>query len=225
MTRVTHRLSEELGTHIPLPLLFEHPVLTDLATHLPQAGERHLPIPVATRTPNPDGTITLPASSGQKRLWLLCSLDPRAHLAYHLNGGAKITGPLDAQALAEAIRDVARHHEILRTTLREENGDIVQVVHPTWRWDPDHDPRRGHDPGRGRTHRRMAPLHGRPRRRPPVPAHVVRQADDQHLLLLSLHHTIADGWTLTLLLDEIARRYAELVRRPTPRRRTRPPVR
>ncbi|MEV7023614.1 amino acid adenylation domain-containing protein [Kitasatospora sp. NPDC093558] len=207
-TRLTHRLGEALTTHVPLHLVFEHPILADLAHHLPAPGGRLAPIPAVPRVPRPDGTLVLPASSGQKRLWLLCSLDPRANLAYLLNGGARITGPLDAGRLAEALRAVARRHEILRTTLREENGELVQVVHPTWQWDPTAEPDSpAPDEAELLDHWRHFTVdlaEG-----PLFRARVVRRSADEHLLLLSLHHAIADGWTLGLLLDEIAAHYRD----------------
>ncbi|MEU5512764.1 condensation domain-containing protein, partial [Streptomyces fungicidicus] len=220
-TRLTHRLGEALGTHVPLHLVFEHPTLTDLAAHLDRPGNARPPISVAPRIPNPDGTVIFPATSGQKRLWLLCALDPQANLAYTLNGGARITGRLDAPALARAIEEVARRHEVLRTTLREENGEVVQVVHPIWSGDPL--PSAGTAAGASSDDPYASPecdeaglltawrhstvdlAEG-----PLFRAQIVRRAEDVHLLLLSLHHTIADSWTLTRLLDEIATAYAAL---------------
>jgi amino acid adenylation domain-containing protein len=204
--RLAHRLGEELDAHVPLRLIFDHPTLTELAAALP-SSTGVTPLPIAPRTPNPDGTITLPASSGQKRLWLLCALDPVANLAYHLNGGARIRGPLDAGLLAAALREVVRRHEVLRTTLREENGDIVQVVHPTWRWDPAPEDAPDEDDLVARWRDSATDLADGPLFR----ARVVRVSDDEHLLLLSLHHAVADGWSLTVLLREIATAYRALL--------------
>ncbi|MFD3924448.1 condensation domain-containing protein, partial [Streptomyces sp. NPDC058595] len=217
-TRLTHRLGAALGTHVPLHLVFEHPTLTELAAHLPRSGDGHRPIPAAPRTTNADGTVTLPATSGQKRLWLLCALDPQANLAYTLNGGARLSGQLDAPALAAAVEEVARRHEVLRTTLREEDGEIVQVVHPLWRGDPlpltGPDAAHADDEAELLEHWRRSTVDLADG--PLFRARIVTRSEDSHLLLLSLHHTIADGWTLTLLLDEIAHTYAALVEDRTP---------
>ncbi|WP_229373694.1 condensation domain-containing protein, partial [Umezawaea beigongshangensis] len=206
--RLAHRLSEELDAHVPLRLVFDHPTLAELAAALP-TGTGVAPLPVAPRNPNPDGTTTLPASSGQKRLWLLCALDPAANLAYHLNGGARLRGRLDADVLAAALREVVRRHEVLRTTLREEDGDVVQVVHPSWQWDPAPEDAAGTDEDDLVTRWRhtATDLADGPLFR----ARVVRVADDEHLLLVSLHHAIADGWSLTVLLREITTVYRALV--------------
>ncbi len=110
---------------------------------------------------------------------------------------------------------------MLRTTLREENGEVVQVVHPVWAYTVAHassdDPYASPECDEAELltdwrHSTVDLAEG-----PLFRARIVRRAEDVHLLLLSLHHTIADGWTLTRLLDEIAATYAALDQgRPLP---------
>ncbi|QFZ21174.1 non-ribosomal peptide synthetase [Saccharothrix syringae] len=187
-TRLAHRLTAVLGATVPLRLVFDHPTIAELAENLP-SNQDFTPIPVAPRVHAADGTITLPASANQKRLWFLCHLDPQANLAYHITGSARIDGPLDVDALHAALRATAQRHEALRTTLREVDGEVVQVVHPGW--EPTDWTSATVDLERG----------------PLFRARVVRRAADEHLLELSLHHAIADGWSLTVLLREIAEHY------------------
>ncbi|WP_186763185.1 non-ribosomal peptide synthetase [Lentzea tibetensis] len=175
-TRLTHRLTTALGTTVPLRLIFDHPTVASLAANLPETSN-FTPIPRVVREENPDGTITLPASAGQQRLWFLCQLDPQADRAYQITGGARIEGDLDVAKLNDAIRQVAQRHESLRTTLHVVDGEVVQTVHP--QWTP------------------SASL---------FRADVLRTGD-AHELHLSLHHAIADGWSLTVLLKEIADLY------------------
>ncbi|GLZ31526.1 hypothetical protein Lesp02_37140 [Lentzea sp. NBRC 105346] len=171
-TRLTHRLTTELGTTVPLRLVFDHPTVAELAANLPARGS-HIRIPATKRILNDDGTITLPASASQARLWFLCQLDPKAHQAYEITGGARIDGPLDPDRLITAIRRVAQRHESLRTTLSIVDGEVVQTIHPVW--EPEHS--------------------------------LFRFSLDDRFLRLSLHHAIADGWSLTVLLKEIASLY------------------
>ncbi|HEX6340862.1 amino acid adenylation domain-containing protein, partial [Umezawaea sp.] len=186
-TRLAHRLTAVLGAAIPLRLVFDHPTIAELAANLPAHGTL-TPIPTVPRTPAEDGTVTLPASAGQQRLWFLCRLDPTANLAYHITGSARIDGPLDVPALHAALRATAQRHEALRTTLREVDGEVVQVVHPTW------------EPGwtSGAVDLERGPL---------FRARVRRTGPEEHVLDLSVHHAVADGWSLTVLLREIADRY------------------
>ncbi|EGX54534.1 non-ribosomal peptide synthetase, partial [Streptomyces zinciresistens K42] len=211
-TRVTHRLGAALGTHVPLHLVFQHPTLTELAAHLPDGDEqRRIPsIPVLDRTPEPDGTVVLPASLGQERLWVQCALDPQANLAYHIRGAVELDGPLDVDSLVAALRQLAVRHEVLRTSLRQIDGELRQVVAPepevpltridTADLEPviDAETRRAFDLTAG----------------PLWHVTVVSTAPAHHVVVMSLHHAIADGWSLDLILREIAERYGTLLRTP-----------
>ncbi|MFD3921551.1 amino acid adenylation domain-containing protein [Streptomyces sp. NPDC058595] len=211
-TRLTHRLGAALGTHVPLHLVFEHPTLTDLAARLPADNEQQ-PAPaigLLDRAPAPDGTLVLPASLGQERLWVLCALDPQANLAYHIRGAVHIEGPLDEHALTTALRHLALRHEVLRTSLRQIDGEVRQVVSAeaevpltrvtTTDWEAviDAETRRAFDLTTG----------------PLWHVTLVRTGPEHHVLVVSLHHAIADGWSLDLAFQEVAERYGILLSAP-----------
>ncbi|WP_442727825.1 condensation domain-containing protein, partial [Streptomyces pseudogriseolus] len=211
-TRLTHRLGEALGTHIPLHLVFEHPILTDLAAHLPVGIEqgRTSPITLLDRVPEQDGTLVLAASPGQERLWVQCALDPEANLAYHIRGAVHLHGPLNEDALVTALHHLAYRHESLRTSLRQIDGELRQVVAPhpevpllrtdtaDWAAVIDAETRRAFDLSAG----------------PLWHVTLVSAGPEHHVVVMSLHHAIADGWSLDVMLREIARTYVELLRAP-----------
>ncbi|WP_329793961.1 amino acid adenylation domain-containing protein [Lentzea sp. DG1S-22] len=211
-TRLVHQLAAELGTDVPLRLVFDHPTLGELARHLPRQ-DGIAPIPRAPRAEHEDGTVTVPASTGQQRLWFLCGLDPDANLAYHITGAARIVGELDEEALRGALRAVALRHEALRTTLRLVDGELVQVVHPSWEEQPT-STESTVDAVVAEWARSTTDLD----RGPLFRARVVRRGEREHVLLVSLHHAIADGWSVNLLLREIAECYTALAagREPLP---------
>src|SRR5215210_1422050 len=70
-----------------------------------------------------------PASFAQERLWLVQQLDGGSE-AYHLFRAFSIRGPLAAAALEQALGEVVRRHDTLRTTFREVDGAPVQVIAP-----------------------------------------------------------------------------------------------
>ncbi|RGA02709.1 hypothetical protein DI270_022935, partial [Microbispora triticiradicis] len=132
------------------------------------------------------------------------------NLAYHITGAATVRGPLDRDVLRTALADTARRHESLRTTLREENEELVQVVSAEpvadleevtasdWAAVLDEEASRPLDLAAGPLMRTV----------------LVRVSDEEHVLLLSLHHLICDGWSLDLLLREITGHYARLAEGP-----------
>ncbi|MGW7789614.1 non-ribosomal peptide synthetase [Streptomyces tricolor] len=159
------------------------------------------------RRPRPGPEPRFPLSYAQERLWFLDQADPGT-TAYVMPGGMRLRGPLDPEALGRALTEIVRRHEALRTTFPAEGGKPQQCI------------------GRPRpvplpvTDLRMAAPQDREAAvaeccraeaaRPfdltrdlMLRARLLRLADDDHVLLLSLHHIAADGWTLDVLKHEI----------------------
>ncbi|WP_405089108.1 amino acid adenylation domain-containing protein [Microbispora sp. NBC_01389] len=200
-TRLVHRLSEALGVVVPLRLVFDHPTVADLAERLPGLGGGAVAaIPVGR---HPAGEHVHPATANQQRLWFLCHLHPDTNLAYHITGAATVRGPLDRDVLRTALAHTVRRHESLRTTLRMTEGELVQVVHDEWDWEPP----LAAVPDLAETLEQWRTSTVDLECGPLFRARVVRVSDDEHVLLLSLHHVIADGWSLTVLFREIAAHY------------------
>ncbi|MEV1121219.1 amino acid adenylation domain-containing protein [Actinosynnema sp. NPDC049800] len=149
-----------------------------------------------------DEVFRFPASSGQRRLWLVDQLLP-ASPVYNIGWRVGIDGPLDAEALRVALNALVARHEALRTRFAAEDGVPVQVVSaaltvPLARLSGDVDA-----VVREEVARPFA-LHGGPLLR----AGLVEVSPDEHVLVLVLHHAIADGWSCAVLFDELAGLYA-----------------
>src|SRR5689334_18380248 len=76
-----------------------------------------------------DEAFVAPASFAQQRLWLIDRLEPGL-ATYNVPFAARLTGPLDAVALEDALGDLAARHEALRTSFAEEDGEPVQIIVP-----------------------------------------------------------------------------------------------
>ncbi|GAA1024598.1 MULTISPECIES: amino acid adenylation domain-containing protein [Amycolatopsis] len=149
-----------------------------------------------------------PCSPGQERLWFLDRLDPGSPV-YHVPTALRLSGPLDVEALRRAFARISARHAALRTVFRERDGVPAQVVTEngfsfTVRAVSDDSAAQAAASAEIRT---PFDLTAGPLAR----VLLLRQAEDQHVLVVTLHHAIADGWSVSLLLDELAESYrAEL---------------
>ncbi|NUS62644.1 MAG: amino acid adenylation domain-containing protein, partial [Saccharothrix sp.] len=138
----------------------------------------------------------LPLSAGQQRLWFLAQFQPES-TEYTSATALRLTGSLDRDRLAGAVRGLVRRHESLRTTFDQVDGRPVQVVHD----DVDVD-LVAVDDLRAELDRpfdlRTGPL---------FRAALLAESDDVHVLLLTSHHIVVDGWSLGLLTEELGALY------------------
>src|SRR2546423_6199797 len=160
---------------------------------------------------------TYPASFAQQRLWFLDQLEPGTP-AYNLVRAFRITGALDASALTSAIRAVVRRHESLRTVFEMVEGETRQVVLSDIDiWVPIMDVTHLALTDRRAAALRIASEEGKKpfdlTQGPLLRAILVRMDRDQHLLVLTMHHIITDGWSISILFRELAKCYEAFVNR------------
>ncbi|WP_432154026.1 non-ribosomal peptide synthetase [Streptomyces tricolor] len=159
------------------------------------------------RRPRPGPEPRFPLSYAQERLWFLDQADPGT-TAYVMPGGMRLRGPLDPEALGRALTEIVRRHEALRTTFPAEGGKPQQCIgRPRPVPLPVTDLRTAAPQDREAA---VAECCRAEAARPfdltrdlMLRARLLRLADDDHVLLLSLHHIAADGWTLDVLKHEI----------------------
>jgi amino acid adenylation domain-containing protein len=147
-----------------------------------------------------------PLSSGQQRMWLAQQMDPGSP-ASNLPAALRLDGPLDRQALTAALGEVVRRHEVLRSGIEAPDGEPVLIVAAPSRFAlPLIDLADLPGPVAEREGRRLAgeeALLPFDLARPPLlRALLARLGEAAHLLLLTLHHAAADGWSLALLIRE-----------------------
>ena len=155
-------------------------------------------------TPAPR-TGPLPLSSAQQRLWFASEFTPGG-TDYNSGVALRLTGELDVPALRAAVAGLSRRHEALRTTFDEVDGRPVQVVHADRETALSIVDCAAEDLGA-----LLDAEFGRPfdlRGGPLFRALLVRVAPRHHVLLLAAHHIVTDGWSLRILLTELAAAYA-----------------
>ncbi|HEY0735573.1 MAG TPA: amino acid adenylation domain-containing protein, partial [Herpetosiphonaceae bacterium] len=207
-TQVVARLREALAVEVPLRLLFDTPRLAELAQQVDALRQRETPgvvLPPLGAQPRP---ARLPLSFAQQRLWFIDQLQPHS-TAYHIPTALRLHGPLDVAALERSLYALIARHEVLRTTFVVEHGTPLQLIHPPAPLSlPFTDLRDIPSTEREERARTLAeqiiqapfdlavgPL---------LRLHLLRLDNDDHVLVLVLHHSIGDGWSLGILTRELA---------------------
>ncbi|MEV7124416.1 amino acid adenylation domain-containing protein [Streptomyces sp. NPDC093260] len=206
--RLVWRIRVRLGYELSVQEVFEAPTVALLAPRLTVGGT---PAPALERRAG-DGAV--PLSPAQRRLWFLNRLDSGS-TAYNIPLPLRLRGRLDPDALSAALADVVERHEALRTVFPESGGEPRQVVLESAEACPGLE-RVRLDPDRlaeeqARFERRGFDLRGDP----PLRARLVRLAEEEHVLLLVVHHIACDGWSLAPLARDLGAAYTARVRRET----------
>src|SRR5712692_537038 len=156
----------------------------------------------------------LPLSFVQEQLWFLDQLGP-GNANYNLYPAARLKGPLKVEALERSINEIVRRHEVLRTTFAAVEGRPLQVITPSLtvplslldlRGVPA--PQREAEAQRVATEQIQQPFDLA--RDPLIRASLLRLEEQEHVVLLLLHHIISDGWSNGILLRELAALYEAL---------------
>ncbi len=211
-TRLVGRLEADTGKTLEMRRIFETPTVEGLAAVL-EDTETHWTASPLTKA---DRSLALPLSYQQERLWFLDRLDDAAGAAYHVETALELTGPLDIGALGEALRQVVKRHEGLRTVfVSGDNGWPVQAVAPTADqagFAFDEEDISGLD--EEALAARIRALLARPfdlASGPLFRAHLLVCGPQRSVLVVGGHHAVLDGWSVGLLLGEVAALYREAV--------------
>lgn len=206
-TQVISRVRSALGVELPLRALFEAPSVSGLAARVEaiRAQQGALGPPIV-RGPR-DGELEL--SFAQQRLWFLEQIEPSS-AAYLLAFGVEMRGPLNVEALRRALETLMLRHESLRTSFRSVDGNPVQVIGPV---DPVLLPvtQLGSE---AEARMRLGPLIADELERPfdltsgaLLRTGLYRLAEEDHVLLIAVHHIACDGWSMGVFVRELGTLY------------------
>ena len=200
-TRLVSRVRVVLGVELAVRAVFENPTPAGLAQVLDGAGAARPPL---VRVPRPE---RVPLSFAQQRLWFLEQFHGPG-TAYNLPFAWRLRGQLDTAALTAALSDVAARHEALRTVFAVADGQPCQQVIPA-----------------GQALVPVTVTAAGPGELPglveaaarhefdlateiPVRACLFTLAEQEHVLVLLLHHIASDGWSAQVLMSDLGTAYA-----------------
>ncbi len=215
-TRLAARIERTLGLGLPLAELFAAPTLAGMAARLAALASPAVPPPPIRPVPS-GGPLLL--SFAQERLWLVDRLAPGG-ARYNLPAALRLRGPLDRRALAAALAEIARRHEALRTSFPAGPEGPFQAIAPPAPVPLPLADLAGLPAAEGELARVIRDEARRPfdlRRGPVLRAALLRLGDLDHVLLVTLHHVAADGWSVGVLERELSVLYAAFAAgRPSP---------
>jgi len=161
--------------------------------------------------PRRDGVGPVPLSFAQQRLWFLNQLEPDS-AAYNVPAALRLDGRLNVETLERTLSEIVRRHEVLRTTFKVVDGQAAQVVRDAWAWDLLVEDLSGWPQRLREAEARNRSL--KEARRPfdlskgiAMRATLLRLDETDHVILLTLHHIVADGWSMGVLVREVAELY------------------
>lgn len=210
-TQVAARTREAFDVEVPVTYLFEQPNLEGFAALIEEAmtAGRGLQAPPIERVSR---DAELPLSFAQQRLWFLYQLEPDS-AAYHMMTVLRLSGELDREALERSLSEVVIRHEVLRTRFEIIEGQPVVVIDEPAPFklavtDLGH---LGADEREAAARHLAATEHESPfdlARGPLLRVRLLKLGEGEQVLLVTLHHIIADGWSIDILSRELVALYA-----------------
>ncbi|WP_106804286.1 non-ribosomal peptide synthetase [Pseudomonas sp. S5D5] len=203
--RMVSQVRQRLGVELLLSDVFANAELAAVAEGLAQAGRSTLPQILPANRDEP-----VPLSFAQQRLWFLALMEG-ANTAYNIPIGLRLRGQLHVEALQRALARIVARHATLRSRFAQ-HGDVAQVLSvPAEDVLPlqVQDLRRHPQPQQALD----ALIQGEAsapfdlERGPLLRGRLVVMADDHHVLLLTLHHIVSDGWSMGVLTRELTALY------------------
>ncbi|HEU4834641.1 MAG TPA: amino acid adenylation domain-containing protein, partial [Pyrinomonadaceae bacterium] len=219
-TQVVSRARAAFGVELALRELFENPTIQELAAVVERtlAREENVAAPPLRRV---ERDAELPLSFAQQRLWFIDQLEPGSSV-YNVPAAVSLSGDLNLNALEQTLTEVIRRHEVLRTSFQSVEGRPVQVIAEAGKIDlPVIDVSQLTDEAREARIKQLVQAEVEEpfdlSRGPLLRARLLRSNDREHVLLLTMHHIATDGWSLRVLVNEVAALYeAFLNGQPSP---------
>ncbi len=204
--RLSAAIQKEMGFAIPVKKIFENPTISTLALLLKEGNKAQQSVPI-TPQQRPD---CLPLSYNQESLWFIDQA--KGSTQYHIPVILGIAGEVNNTALTAAFKIVLEKHEVLRSVIREKNGEGYQQVMPVDGWILSIS---------------QSAIQSKDALQTDINTYVdlpfdlaidfmlraklFRQPVKQNVLVIVLHHIAADGWSTGILLQELSNAYNDIL--------------
>ncbi|MBK8903666.1 MAG: amino acid adenylation domain-containing protein [Anaerolineaceae bacterium] len=209
-TQIVSRIRDAFQIELPIHTLFDAPTVAELAAIVAErrssgTAKPHLPLVPQPVSAHP------PLSFSQERMWFLYQLNPQS-TAYNIPGALRLSGPLNAEALAWSLKQLFNRHESLRTRFVVVDGQPATFIEPDFVLDmPLEDCR-----SLPRDERQAYVMHALEEavrtpfqldKLPLLHVKLFQVDDEEHILLVNMHHIISDQWSMGVLSRDLATFY------------------
>ncbi|HET6976572.1 MAG TPA: amino acid adenylation domain-containing protein [Pyrinomonadaceae bacterium] len=208
--QVISRVRTACKVEVPLRALFEAGTVAALSQVIEEEAQRKLEMLPPLVSVNREGP--LPLSFAQERLWFLNQFEPQSAF-YNIPVALRLRGPLSIAALESTLNEMTRRHEVLRTTFTRVGGKpeqfigavrprplpVIDLVGLTAEQRETAVQNAIREDARTPFDLVLGPL---------VRQHVLRVTEDEHVVLLTMHHIVTDGWSMDVLVKEVVALYA-----------------
>jgi amino acid adenylation domain-containing protein len=215
LTRIGWHIRKELDIELPLRTLFEASTVGELAEKIDNLGRTesvrelllsHKELPISTRR---EGEPQL--SFAQERLWFFDQLEPGS-AAYNIPRAFRLKGTLNKEALQQSLTPIFARHEVLRTTFRSEDGKPVLSIAESGTPEVSNFNLSQLPPGEREAQTRALITYETEQpfdlaRGPLLRLALIKLETEEHVLVLTMHHIISDGWSIGNLLRELLYHY------------------
>jgi amino acid adenylation domain-containing protein len=210
-TQVISRVRQTFHVELLLRKVFEKPTVEGLAEIIDSLVQEKQGVALAPPLRPIERTPAMPLSFAQQRLWFLNQMEPDNPF-YNITMAVRVDGRLDIGALEKTFQEIVRRHETLRTTFSSINGEAVQVIAPDVKLEiplvdleqlPE-DQREDRvellilEATQYKFDLETGPL---------FRVTLLKLEEESHVTIISLHHIVSDGWSLGLLIGEVASLY------------------
>ncbi|KAF9322964.1 hypothetical protein BG006_001914, partial [Podila minutissima] len=205
--RMMNRVVAALGANVLLASLFASPSLSAFAEEIRmQQGQQEEKVQAIERVSR---TEDMPLSFAQQRMWFLAQLDGVSN-TYHIPLSIRLHGPLNREAWRLALTDLVARHEALRSVFAEVGGQPYVQILTYEELSVRYVDLRGAADVEGQLktladaeiHEPFDMVQG-----PLIRAKLLQVADDEHVLVLTMHHIVSDGWSVAIVARELSRLY------------------
>ncbi len=212
--RLISAIRREMETELAIKDLFIHPTIARLAEHLIKQSNGAL-LPAIEPGPRDEN---IPLSFSQERLWFIDRME--GSVQYHIPSVLRLKGELNIEALAFALKTIVDRHEVLRTVIREREGKAYQHIKPEdcWQLAVIDGELYQNDPDGLRSY--IQQLINKPfdiSKDNMLRAALIKLDGEQHILVVTMHHLVSDGWSTSILVREVVELYEAFAEGRTPK--------